>query len=272
MGRAARPGVPGGRRLDPEAARRELLAGRDRRPPQRRSAHGLRVLGASPQPRPGGPRLPPSAGRATAQLLRRSRRRRAGDQGLRRPAGPGSLDGLRARPADAAAGCPCAGAARALHRPPFLRRGERDRGRDRDRLPPAARPRCRADPDRRELAAALRPGSGAELRLGPGDHRGPRLLDGQRAQQHRPHDAGKRRGRRPCAALVGAARGRRGRPLGRDQRPALRDRVESSGLGPGGPGDRRLRRRQRRAAGLAPAAETSWSRSGAATTSPTPAT
>ena len=42
---------------DAEASRRPLLAGRNRRPCLRRPAHGLRPLGASPQPRARGARL-----------------------------------------------------------------------------------------------------------------------------------------------------------------------------------------------------------------------
>ena len=49
-----------------------------------------------------------------------------------------------------------------------------------------------------------------------------RLLDGQRAKSHRPHDARQRRGVQPGAPLVGAPR-RRVDAVGRDQRPSVRD-------------------------------------------------
>ena len=188
------------------------------------------------------------------------------------PPGLRPLHALRARSRDASARGAAARAAGAQHRPPRLRRRERDRGRDGDGAPPAARPRCRADRDRRALAAPLRPGARSQLRLGPGDHRPPRLLDGQRPQPHRPHDAGQRRGVRPGEAVVGAARGFLGGPLGGDQRAALRDRVEPPRLGPG---------RARSLSPTTPATPycapgvspgTSWSRSGAATHSPMPAT
>ena len=78
----------------PRAARRRLLARRHRRPRERRSAHGLRALGAPPQPRAGRPGLAPAARVAPAQLVRRPRRRRAGDQGLRRAGRARALDRL----------------------------------------------------------------------------------------------------------------------------------------------------------------------------------
>ena len=116
---------------------------------------------------------------------------------------------------------------RAVDRPALERRRERDRGRDHGRLPAPPRPRRRPDRDRRELAPALRPGPGPRLRLGPGDHRRARLLDGQRAQPHRPHDARQRRAAEPGAALVGAPRRRRpsrsteisGLPYGTESNP-----------------------------------------------------
>ena len=54
------------------------------------------------------------------------------------------------------------------------------------------------------------PAPRSQLRLGPGDHRGPCLLDGQRPQPNRQDDAGQRRGRRPGEVVVGAPRRRRG--------------------------------------------------------------
>ena len=56
------------------------------------------------------------------------------------------------------------------------------------------------------------------------------LLDGQRAQSHRSHDARQRRAGRSSAPVVGASRRRFG-ALGRDLRAALRHRVQPAGLG-----------------------------------------
>ena len=75
------------------------------------------------------------------------------------------------------------------------------------------------------------PAPGPQLRLGPGDHRRARLLDGQRAQPHRPDDARQRRGSRARCGCGGRAATTARVALGRDQRPALRDRVEPAGLG-----------------------------------------
>ena len=63
LGRAARPRDTRGDRIHPAAAGRHLLARRDRRARERRPPHGLRPLGAPPQPRPRGAGLPPAAGR-----------------------------------------------------------------------------------------------------------------------------------------------------------------------------------------------------------------
>ena len=71
------------------------------------------------------------------------------------------------------------------------------------------------------VAALLRPGARAQLRLGPGDHRRARPVDGQRAQPHRPHDARHGRRARPRAAVVGAAR-RRPRRCARSRSAACR--------------------------------------------------
>ena len=147
------------------------------------------------------------------------------------PAGLEPSTVLRARSRDAAAGGPGAAAPRAVDRAAGQRRRERDRRRDHRRLPAAARPRRRAADDRRRVAAVLRPGSRAQLRLGPGDNRRARPLDGQRAQPRGPHDAGHGGGARPGAAVVGSSRRRPGGALGGDQRAPVRHRVEPAGLG-----------------------------------------
>ena len=103
---ASTPRLPGGR----------LLAGRHRRPRQRRPAHGLRPLGAPAQPGARGARVAPAPGRPAAQLVRRARRRRARDQGLRRAGGPRALDGLGSRPETLLPVAPPLRAARAVDR------------------------------------------------------------------------------------------------------------------------------------------------------------
>ena len=112
LGGAARPRDARGDRLHAAAAGRRVLARRDRGARERRPAHGLRPLGPPPQPRPRGAGLPPAAGRAAAQLVRRARRRRARDEGLRRARGARALDRLGPGPRDAAAGGAGAAAAR----------------------------------------------------------------------------------------------------------------------------------------------------------------
>ena len=135
LGRAARPGDARGHGVHPAAARRHVLARRDRRARERRPAHGLRPLDPPPQPRPRGAGVAPAARRAAAQLVRRARRRRARDEGLRRAGGARAFDRLGSGPGDAAAGGPAAAAPRAVDRAAGQRRRERDRRRDDGRLP-----------------------------------------------------------------------------------------------------------------------------------------
>ncbi len=117
LGRAARPAQPRGKGPDAALARRPLVARRDRGSRERRPAHGLRPLGAPPEPGPRRPRLAAASGGAPAQLVRRPRRRRARDQGLRRPGRPRALDGLGPRSRDPGAGRGAPAAARALASP-----------------------------------------------------------------------------------------------------------------------------------------------------------
>ena len=140
------------------------------------------------------------------------------------------------------------------------------------RLPPAPGSRRGAAAARRSLAPELRPEPRSQLRLGPGDHRAPRAVDGQRAQRDRPRDARHRLLARPRPPVVGPSRRRALDPQRRDQRPALRNRVQPARLGPPRRRGGGLRRRQRRAAGVAAGRATSSSRCGAATASPTPGT
>ncbi len=82
------------------------------------------------------------------------------------PAGTAPVDGLGARPGEPRVAGSGARTPRTEHRPAFVRRRERHRGRYRDRLPAALRPRRRSARDRRHLEAPLRTGTGADLRLG----------------------------------------------------------------------------------------------------------
>ncbi len=231
LGRAARPGHARGHRVDAAPPRRRLVARRDRRARQRRPAHGLRPLGAPAQPRPRRARLAPAAGAAAAQLVRRPRRRRAGDQGLRRAGGARALDGLGPRPRDAA--CRSAPPLR-LPEPSIARlasdgesviavgtttvfRLRLDRDAGRIVIDERWRPRYGPAPDR---SYGWDPVITDEhvFWMDNGRNRTDRTMLGSGEQAE------------PGAAVVGAPRRRRG-ALGRDQRAALRDRVEPAGLG-----------------------------------------
>ena len=172
------------------------------------------------------------------------------DEGLRCAGRHRALHDVGARSAHPAAGRAAAVTARAQHRPPGKRRHRRDRGRHHAAVPDRARPRRRASRDRRGLAAALRPGAGPQLWLGPGALRRACLLDGQRPQRDRYDDARFRFLLRSGQALVDPSRQRRD-SLGRDQRVAVRHGVEPARLGSDRPRSRRLRRRQRGATRLA---------------------
>ena len=125
---------------------------------------------------------------------------------------------------------------------------------------------------RRSLAPELWAEPRSQLWLGSRDGRAPRAVDGQRAQRHRPRDARHRLLAGPRSPVVGPSRRRALDPQRRDQRPALRDRVQPARLGPPRRRGCRLRRRQRRAARRGGWSATSSSRSGAGTASPTPGT
>ena len=141
-------------RREPAAAGRPVLAGRDGRARVRRPARRPRALGAPAVAGARGARLAPAAGRAAAQLVRRARRRRARDEGLRRAGGASTpstmsvLDPLTLLPV-----APPLVAAGAEHRAAVERRRARHRGRDDAGLPDHARPRRGAARPRRRTGA-----------------------------------------------------------------------------------------------------------------------
>ena len=167
---------------------------------------------------------------------------------------------------------PAAARGGAVRRTARERRRERDRGRDDGRLPAA--PRSRRRPPRRRRRAGGRS-------YGPAPGRGygwdPVITDEHvfwmdNGRNHTDRTMlGERRRVEPGSPLVGATRRRRD-PLGGDQRPALRDRVEPARLGSRTRDRRRLRRRQRRGSRRGGWRATSSPISGGATRSPTPAT
>ena len=206
---------------------------------------------------------------AAAQLVRRPRRRRARDEGLRRAGRAASP--RRSRSLDPETLLPVAPPLRLPE--PSIARLASD-GESVIAVGTTTVFRLRLDRDAGRLAIdehwrpALRPGARPQLRLGPGDHRRARLLDGQRAQPHRPDDARQRRRSRARCGSGGrgatTARSRSveisGLPYGTESNPPAWDPERAD--------RRRLRRRQRRRARLAAARATSSSRSGAATARP----
>ena len=230
-------------RLDPDTlevvgrhaapARRHVLARRHRRPRQRRPAHGLRLLGA-PAERPTSRCSPRTGCRSTrphnsfvvldgGELVTKDCDAPAG----REPSTFSVLDPETLLPV-----APAAAAARAVASrgwPPTARRViavGHDHG-----VPPAPRPRRRAADARRRWRPRYGPAPGRSYGWDPvitDEH--VFWMDNGRNHVDRTM-LGSGDAPRPRAAVVGAPRRRRRRPLGGDQRPAVRHRVQPARLG-----------------------------------------